>query len=82
LSRATSRRTNKIRDATTGVLVTVKSKSPIWHMYYAPVIGASLYGMEFPPYLKVLTPKGTYLQLKYIMRPKPRIDGEQQNGDL
>jgi hypothetical protein len=42
-------------------------------MYYAPRIGASLYGMDFPPYLKVLTPKGTYLQLKYIMRPNSEL---------
>jgi hypothetical protein len=69
---------NKIRDATSNELVTVKSKAPIWHLYFAPKVGTSLRGMAFPAYLKVLTHTGEFIELKYIVRPNSELmEGDQ-----
>jgi hypothetical protein len=53
-------------------MVTVKSKSPIWHLYHTRKAGASLRGMKFPPYLKVYTRQG-FIDLKYIVRPNSEL---------
>jgi hypothetical protein len=64
---------NKMGDTTSNALVTVKFKAPIWHLYFAPKVGTSLRGMIFPPYLKVLTHKGEFIDLKYIVRPNSEL---------
>jgi hypothetical protein len=35
---------NKVRDVATNTLVTVKSKAPIFHLYFAPAGEATIYG--------------------------------------
>jgi hypothetical protein len=67
-----NQRKNKVRDATSSEMVTIKSKSPIWHLYFTPKAGATLRGMKFPPYPKVYTRQG-FIDLKYIVRPNSEL---------